>query len=83
MEIHSINKSDNFSIQQFTGLLDKNGKEIYEGDIVKLCGEAVISFGRRYHLVEFIRNGFAPDNICYPNEIEIVGNIFENKELLK
>lgn len=75
-----------FVFQQFTGLTDKNGKKIFEGDIVtwivikgNICsnriGEITISNGHTY------ANGGFLDMINF--KCKIVGNIFENPELLK
>jgi len=73
-------------VQQFTGLLDKFGKEIYEGDIVDYKTESPVSDidlsykGRQ--VVEFCEEttGFG---LNIADENEIVGNIYENPELLK
>jgi hypothetical protein len=70
---------------QFTGLLDKNGKKIFENDILKIYYEG----NQRSYLKEVkwlndaINKGRwdALDN-CAFTSCEVVGNIFENPELL-
>lgn len=70
----------NFVLLQFTGLKDKNGKEIFEGDIVKF---KVIG-GERKEVIIFEDGCFLAGSF-YLNrkDVEIIGNIYENPELLE
>lgn len=71
---------------QFTGLKDKNEWEIYEGDIIKCFDEEMVVVWSNDGLW-FAKDIFAANNIgqelfMYP-KCEIIGNIFQNPELLK
>lgn len=87
----SLIKGD--TITQFTGLKDKNGKEIYEGDMFKRANEHSVGF--HYCVVIFENACFKLEPINYSaafyghdlnqfnKNYEIIGNIFENPELIK
>ncbi len=82
-----ILKVEWFKLVEYTGLKDKNGKEIYEGDIVYMVGEKDV-VGWSYRHAGFILNRVrdnSPSSIPTPEEgldVEVIGNIYENKELL-
>jgi len=90
--------NDNFIPLQYTGLHDKNGEKIYEGDIIKIHDEnAGVEFVREgiqwesegKYYVNFWALRYQPEGFnrqIYPLEDEkgeIIGNIYENPELLE
>ncbi len=75
--------SGKYPIMQFTGLTDKNSKEIYEGDITD-AGETVIFQNGCFRTTfEDNRQGNAILTEARTRLMEIIGNTFENPELLK
>jgi hypothetical protein len=70
------------SISQYTGLKDKNGKEIYEGDFDIKYGE--ICFWKGAFGFDLNKDDFLPlFEVWVRAELQIIGNIYENPELLK
>ena len=69
-------------LMQYTGLKDKNGKEIYEGDIV--AGVLTPNPTRIIEIVEGSMTSLCPCEVKNGvRQIEVIGNIYENPELLK
>jgi len=85
---------NNLKLMQFTGLKDKNDKEIYEGDI--------IDYDIEYWIIKFNEGAFhlyrieEDDKLCaddtpksigiwamHNSDLEVIGNIYENPELLE
>lgn len=91
-----LNEDQYDTIGQFTGLHDKNGKEIYEGDIIAVNGMQIgyIVGDVRGYCYDVIytpakSNGekawplYSVVTIDYPNKCEVIGNIHDNPELLE
>lgn len=75
---------DNVIIQQYTGLKDNADKEIYEGDIVSYKGyKGQVSFLAGMFIIDYPdQTDSGPIGFLQTVDIEVIGNIFENKELL-
>lgn len=78
---------DEVELMQSIGIVDKNGKEIYEGDVVHAYSEGARLIG----VIEYFDNAYCIKdkngiyNSLWTNaeQYEIIGNIYENPELLE
>lgn len=79
---------DDLVLMQFTGIKDKNGKEIYEGDIITHSADGMIgvitwSEGLYRYVIENLAQTEIIADLCdYDADPEILGNIYQNQELL-
>lgn len=79
---------ERYELMQYTGLKDKNGVEIYEGDI---CNQLLLrKFGEEENPRYVGEVTFQPSSGyrvgsegIWPNDCEIIGNIYENPELIE
>lgn len=84
-----ILKAKDIKLMQSTGLTDKNGKEIFEGDVVKMA-KNVYSEPTYYEVVRHRGGAYRLESKQYGCELwlrhtdcEIAGNIYENPELVE
>ena len=84
--LRNVWEDGSFELMQFTGLRDKNGKEIWEGDVVKF------NDSNDMYVMEWcsirLGGGFCPvDKKCkhamISRDIEAIGNVYENPEFIK
>lgn len=80
-QISNRTKVDKETIGQFTGLHDKNGKDVYENDLVLVNGQIYeVVYVKGMFAIGIKGCGYVPlKNVIF----EIIGNIYNNKELLE
>jgi len=85
---------DDVELMQYTGVKDKNGKEIYEGDIIKykfpydrrikhISPVFYMESQASYGVLDIYKNEIPLYTISTNNYFEVIGNIYENKNLLE
>lgn len=89
-EINDYTYQSDFILLQYTGLTDKNDKEIYEGDIIEISNDHwyydnhVVSckvFYKDSSFVYGVPEDYRPLDILSMWRVEVIGNIYENPEL--
>lgn len=87
--LNDLQEEDDWKVMQYTGLKDKNGVEIYEGDLVRMFDRSIWEVIWDDYYAQFmlqwqggvkeVKNLFGLDQLQFS---EFIGNIYENPELL-
>lgn len=80
-KLHIASNSDGFILMQFTGRRDINGKDIYEGDIVKTDQGLARVVYSELQMMFYLKGRFGPAED--EDSLEVVGNIYENPDWYK
>ena len=83
----------NYKIMQYTGMVDKNGREMYQGDIIKYNDKSyIVSWHKGCWIANLIDKSYyfalydnakKENDKYYCNDYTVIGNIFKNHELLE
>lgn len=75
---------DEVNLMQSTGMVDKDGKEVFEGDVALIYGEKIskVFYSQGSFCVDIL-NGGTPLHGFSPKQLEVVGNVWENPELVE
>ena len=82
---------ERYVLMQYTGLKDKNGREIYEGDIVLYdrnihkdidTAKFKVVWAKDRYVLQEIKHKYYIDDVTW-ELVEVIGNVYENPELLK
>lgn len=83
LDKHFDIRNKDVKIEFSTGLKDKNGKLIYEGDILRINNREIHPVEYMDCYAQFHIEGHGVVESFFSNTYEVIGNIYENQELLK
>ena len=81
-------KNGEIVLMQYTGFKDQNGIEIYEGDVLYFpyyetqTNNRIVKFENGQFVGELIRSGYSKSLKVITDEMEVIGNIYDNPHLL-